>query len=54
MSGTPSCPRLVWDLKVAPWTDGKGPQDEYTEAVTDWCKFHDLLPDSNANKLGKK
>lgn len=49
----PSRPRFSWDMKSVPWTDGKGPQDEYAEAVLEWCNFHDLLPATNSNKLDK-
>lgn len=29
----PSHPKCLWDMKQVSWTDGKGPQDRYTEAV---------------------
>ena len=50
----PSRPKFKWDIKNVPWTDGKGPQEEYAEEVKAWFAFHDLLPDTNSNKLDKK
>ena len=48
----PSRPRFSWDLKNVPWTDGKGSQEEYAEAVRLWSALHDKLPDSSSNKIG--
>ena len=50
----PKRPRFSWDMKTAPWTDGKGDQDEYASAVALWQAFHDKLPDSNSNKIPKE
>lgn len=50
----PSRPKFKLDLKNVPWTDGKGPQEEYAEEVKAWSAFHDLLPDTISNKLDKK
>ena len=50
---TPSRPQFSWDLKKVPWIDGIGPQDEYTDAVSEWSNFHDLLSNGNSNKLEK-
>lgn len=36
-----------------PWTDEIGPQDRYAEEVAEWLSYHDLLSDSNSNKLPK-
>ena len=47
----PSRPRFSWDMKNAPWTDGKGNQERFYEAVQQWVNFHNLLPDSNSNKI---
>lgn len=52
MSGCLSRPCFI-SVKIAPRIGGKAAQDEYTEAVCGWCAFHDLLPDSNSNKLEK-
>lgn len=43
-----------WDLKTVPWTDEKGPQDAYSDIFAEWCNFHDILPEKNADKLGYK
>ena len=53
-SGLPSRPKFSWDAKSAPWTDGKGDQEQYNESVTLWNAFHDVLPDSNSNKIPEK
>lgn len=47
----PSRPKFSWDAKSPPWTDGKGDQEEYSDAVKLWQAFHDALPDSNSNKI---
>ena len=44
-------PRFSWDLRSVPWTDGKGNQEDYVNAVTSWKSFHDKLPDTNSNKI---
>jgi len=49
----PSRPRFTFDLKTVPWTDGKGPQDEYADNVKEWCDLHDILPENNPNRLKK-
>ena len=46
-----SRPKFQLDLRTAPWTDGRGPQDEYADAVDRWCDMHDLLDEKNPNKL---
>ncbi len=51
MSNLPSRPKFNWDIKSAPWTDGKGDQTEYKDAVKLWQSFHDQLPDGNNNKI---
>lgn len=53
ISRYPSRPQCTWNLKTAPWSDGRAAQDWYGEAVSNWCSFHDLLPDSNSNELMK-
>ena len=50
-SSVPSRPRFSWDAKSAPWTDGKGDQEEYFKAVKLWQAFNDALPDRNSNKI---
>ena len=49
----PARPRFSWDMRTAPWTDGKGKQEEYKEAVELWCAFHDALDEKCPNKLQK-
>ena len=46
-----SRPKFQWELRTAPWTNGRGPQDEYADAVDRWCDMHDLLDEKNPNKL---
>ena len=46
-----SRPKLSWDVKSPPWTDGKGDQEEYRNAVNLWQTFHNTSPDSNSNKI---
>eukprot|EP00171_Calliarthron_tuberculosum_P022021 IDg22021t1 len=50
----PSRPKFSWDIRNVPWTDGKGSQDEYARSVSLWRKVHDMLPDTNANKIPAK
>lgn len=52
--GTPSRPKFSWDLKSAPWTDGRGTQEEFPDAVERWCDFHDLLEEKNPNKISPR
>ena len=47
----PSRPKFSWDVKSPPWTDGKGDQEEYRNAVKLWQMFHNTLPDSNSNQI---
>ena len=35
------------------WTDGRGNQQDYANAVRSWSAFHAKLPDSNGNKIPK-
>lgn len=49
----PSRPRFSWDIKQVSWTDGRGLQDGYKDAVGFQYKFHDLLDDSNFSKIPK-
>lgn len=50
-STIPTRPKCTWDAKSAPWTDGKGDQEEYNKSVKLWKSFHTALPDSNSNKI---
>ena len=50
----PMRPKFSWDLKSAPWTDGKGSQEQYAEAVSLWKLYHDTLPDNTSGKIPKK
>lgn len=43
--------KFYWDLRSAPWTDGRGPQDEYADEVDRWCDFHDMLEEKNPNRI---
>ena len=52
-SDLPKRPRFSWDIRSVPWTDGKGDQEEYVNAVRSWSSFHNKLPDSNSNKIPK-
>lgn len=47
----PSRPKFSWDSKSPPWTDGKGDQEEYRDAVRLWQTFHKALPVNNKNKI---
>lgn len=47
----PSRPKYAWDMRNAPWTDGRGDQSDYSIAVKQWKAFHDKLPPSNSNKI---
>ena len=47
----PHRPKFHWDLKNAPWTDGRGSQEQYYNAVKLWKSFHDKLPEGNGNKI---
>ena len=49
--GLPNRPRFSWDVRSVPWTDGKGKQDDYADAVELWSAFHDALPGKNSNKI---
>lgn len=46
-----SRPKFSWDAMSPPWTDGKGDQEEYRDAVKLWQTFHNRLPESNSNKI---
>lgn len=37
-----------------PWTDWKGLNEEYAEEVKPCSAFHDVVPETNFNKLDKK
>lgn len=39
------------DLRSFSWTDGRGDQPDYAKAVAVWSDFHDMLPDTNFNKI---
>lgn len=49
----PTTPKFTWDLKTVPWTDGRGDQEEFSNAVDKWAAFHDSFKDSNSNKIDK-
>lgn len=46
--------KFYWDLRSAPWTDGRGPQDDYADAVESWCDFHDMLEDNSPKGIPSK
>ncbi len=50
-NNVPTRPKFSWDAKSAPWTDGKGDQEEYQKSVKLWEAFHNALPDNNSNKI---
>lgn len=50
-SGCLSRPRFTSDFDTVLWIDVSGAQDEYAEAVSDWCNFHDLLPNKSWSML---
>lgn len=50
-SDSPSRPRFKWDLRTCPWTAGKRSRDGYAAAVLDCSEYHDLLSNSNSNKI---
>ena len=54
LSALPSRPCFSWDIRNVPWTDGKGNQEEYSNAVDLWNSFHNRLPDSDSNKIPKE
>lgn len=47
----PSRPKFSRDANSAPWTDGRGNQEEYRNAVPLWPRFHNTLPDNNSDKI---
>ena len=49
----PKHPRFSWDIRSVPWTDGRGNQEDYVNAVRSWTAFHAELPDSKSNKIPK-
>ena len=51
VSDNPSRSRFHWDLKSPPWTDGKGNQEQFYNAVLLWKDFHDCLPEGNSKKI---
>ena len=50
----PMRPKFSWDLKSAPWKDGKGSQEQYAEAVSLWKLCHDNLPQNTSGKIPEK
>lgn len=53
-SGLPNRPKLSWDIRSTPWTDGRGSQEGYARAVKLWEQFHDILPEANPNRVSKE
>lgn len=47
----PGHPKFSWDMKTTLWTDVKGDQGEYYDAVIIWKAFLHAIPDINSNKL---
>lgn len=47
----PLRPKFSWDVRSAPWTDGRGDQEQYLEKVLLCKEFHDTLPENNSNKI---
>ena len=50
-SDLPKRPRFLWDIRSVLWTDGKGDQEDYINAVRTWSSFQYNHPDSNSNKI---
>lgn len=40
-----------FDLSFATWTDAVGNPEGYALGVSQWSELHDLLPDTNSNKI---
>lgn len=53
-SGADDSSQLFLGTKQARFTDGRGLQHGYAEAVQLWCDFHDTLDNSNSNKFPKQ
>lgn len=47
----PTRPCFSWDIRVPPWTDCRGDQDQFYRAVSLQNKFHDALPNNNSKKI---
>lgn len=45
------CPRFSWDIKNVLWTDRRGDQKKFADAVRRWKAFHDSLCGFNSNKI---
>ncbi len=50
----PKRPRFSWDTRLVPWTDGKGNQEDYVNAVRSWSAVDNMLPDTNNRKISKE
>lgn len=46
----PIRPKFSWDNRSIPWTDVKGKQEGYSDAVEQWSDYYDLH-DINSNKI---
>lgn len=44
-------PKFGWDTRTTPWTHDRESQEGYARAVKLWGQFHDMLPDTNSNKI---
>lgn len=47
----PTSPEYTWNICSPPWTDGRGDQKAYCDAVFLWRKFNIALPENNSNKI---
>ena len=52
-SGKFSRPPFTWEPRNPPWTDDKGPQNEYSRAVKMWCTYNNDLADGLSTKEPK-
>lgn len=42
--------KIIWDTRNVRWTDGRGDQELYKNAVSFWNAFHNALLETNSNR----
>lgn len=52
-SSLPTQPRFTWDICTTPWTDGRGCQKGFANAVELLEQLYDELPKTNSNKISR-
>ncbi len=52
-NAAPTRPKHTWTAREPAWTDGRGNTEQYHAIVLQCSKFHDLLPDTNVQKIPK-